>query len=73
GLGGAQAQTVRALATRPEFGFMAAPHQDAASAAHSVAAFLRDTIVGYGRRLGAGDPQFTLATPDGFRSAEDAL
>ncbi|MEH0418353.1 vWA domain-containing protein [Streptomyces sp. B21-083] len=73
GLGGAEASTVRTLATRPEFGFMAAPHQDAASAAHSVAAFLRDTIVGYGQRLGAGDPQFALAAPDGFRSAEDAL
>ncbi|WP_330287644.1 vWA domain-containing protein [Streptomyces sp. NBC_00576] len=73
GLGSAEASTVRVLATRPEFGFMAAPHQDAASAAHSVAAFLRDTIVGYGQRLGAGDPQFTLAAPDGFRSAEDAL
>ena len=73
GLGGAEAPAVRALATRPEFGFMAAPHQDAASAAHSVAAFLRDTIVGYGQRLGAGDPQFTLTAPDGFRAAEDAL
>ncbi|WP_405822391.1 hypothetical protein OG241_39165 [Streptomyces sp. NBC_01390] len=73
GLGGAEASTVRTLATRPEFGFMAAPHQDAASAAHSVAAFLRDTIVGYGQRLGAGDPQFALAAPDGFRAAEDAL
>ena len=73
GLGGAEASAVRALATRPEFGFMAAPHQDAASAAHSVAAFLRDTIVGYGQRLGAGDPQFTLTAPDGFRAAEDAL
>ncbi len=51
---------------------MAAPHQDAASAAHSVAAFLRDTVVGYGQRLGAGDPQFVLAAPDGS-PAEDAL
>ncbi|MGW1714055.1 vWA domain-containing protein [Streptomyces sp. NPDC002156] len=73
GLGGAEASAVRTLATRPEFGFRAAPHQDAASAAHSVAAFLRDTIVGYGQRLGAGDPQFTLTAPDGFRAAEDAL
>jgi len=73
GLGGAEASAVRTLATRPEFGFMAAPHQDAASAAHSVAAFLRDTIVGYGQRLGAGDPQFALAAPDGFRAADDAL
>ncbi|MDX3455834.1 hypothetical protein PV396_28510 [Streptomyces sp. ME02-8801-2C] len=73
GLGDAEASAVRTLATRPEFGFMAAPHQDAASAAHSVASFLRDTIVGYGQRLGAGDPQFSLAAPDGFRAAEDAL
>ncbi|WP_369032467.1 MULTISPECIES: vWA domain-containing protein [Streptomyces] len=73
GLGGAEASAVRTLATRPEFGFMAAPNQDAASAAHSVAAFLRDTVVGYGQRLGAGDPQFTLTAPDGFRAAEDAL
>lgn len=73
GLGRAETSAIRTLATRPEFGFTAAPHQDAASAAHSVASFLRDTIVGYGRRLGAGDPQFTLTAPDGFRAAEDAL
>ncbi|MEV7192127.1 hypothetical protein AB0N81_09975 [Streptomyces sp. NPDC093510] len=73
GLGRAEARAVRTMATRPEFGFMAAPHQDAAAAAHSCAAFLRDTIVAYGQRLSSGDPQFSLVAPDGFRAAEDAL
>ncbi|MEU7581628.1 hypothetical protein AB0B50_28960 [Streptomyces sp. NPDC041068] len=73
GLGRAEARAVRVVATRPEFGFMAAPHQDAASAAHSCAAFLRNTIVAYGQRLSSGDPQFSLVAPDGFRAAEDAL
>ncbi|GGL95952.1 hypothetical protein GCM10010129_44750 [Streptomyces fumigatiscleroticus] len=73
GLGRAEARTVRAVATRPEFGFTAAPHQDAASAAHSCAAFLRDGLVGYGERLAAGDPRFSLNPPDGFRPARDAL
>ncbi|PSM37816.1 hypothetical protein C6Y14_40000 [Streptomyces dioscori] len=73
GLGRAQARAVRTVATRPEFGFMAAPHQDVASAAHSCAAFLRDTIIAYGQRLSSGDPQFSLVPPDGFRMAEDAF
>ncbi|MFS8201872.1 vWA domain-containing protein [Streptomyces sp. CWNU-52B] len=73
GLGRAEARAVRTVATRPEFGFMAAPHQDTASAAHSCAGFLRDTIVAYGQRLSSGDPQFSLVPPDGFRSAEDAF
>jgi len=73
GLGRAEARAVRTVATRPEFGFMAAPHQDAASAAHSCAGFLRDTIVAYGQRLSSGDPQFSLVPPDGFRAAEDVL
>ncbi|WP_306337678.1 hypothetical protein [Streptomyces sp. KL118A] len=73
GIGEAEARVVRTMATRPEFGFMAAPNQDAASAAHSCAAFLRDTIVAYGQRLSSGDPQFSLVAPDGFRAAEDAL
>lgn len=66
------AYAVRTVASRPEFAFMAPPHQDAVSAAHSVAAFLRDSIVGYARRLASGDPQFTVNPPDGFRRAEDA-
>lgn len=75
GLGADGADTVRAVATRPEFGFVAAPHQDAASAAHNCAAFLRDSVVGYGQRLASGDPrpQFSLTAPDGFRPAQDVL
>ncbi|MEU6070822.1 MULTISPECIES: vWA domain-containing protein [Streptomyces] len=72
GLGRADAFAVRAVATRPEFGFMAPPNQDAVSAAHSCAAFLRDSVVGYARRLASGDPQFSVNPPDGFRRAEDA-
>lgn len=72
GLGRADPFAVRAVATRPEFGFMAPPHQDAVSAAHSVAVFLRDSVVGYGRRIADGDPQFSVNPPDGFRPAEDA-
>ncbi|MEU6283626.1 hypothetical protein [Streptomyces sp. NPDC047028] len=72
GLGQADPFAIRAVATRPEFGFMAPPHQDAVSAAHSCAAFLRDGVVGYGRRLASGDPQFSVGPPDGFRLAEDA-
>ncbi|MFF7332673.1 hypothetical protein [Streptomyces sp. NPDC008150] len=75
GLGADGAHGVRAVATRPEFGFVAAPHQDAASAAHNCAAFLRDSVVGYGQRLASGDPrpQFSLSAPDGFLPAQDAL
>ncbi|MCT9080112.1 vWA domain-containing protein [Streptomyces fulvoviolaceus] len=73
GFGGAEAQAVRGVATRPEFGFMAPPNQDAPAAAHSCAAFLRDRIVVYGQRLTTGDPQFSCLPPDGFRLAEDAL
>ncbi|MFI9614081.1 hypothetical protein ACIHCM_20860 [Streptomyces sp. NPDC052023] len=73
GFGRAETRAVRAVATRPEFGFMAAPHQDAASAAHSCAAFLRDSVVGYGQRLASGEANFSLTPPDGFRRAEDAL
>ncbi|MET8452838.1 hypothetical protein [Streptomyces sp. NPDC005209] len=73
GLGRADTLTVRAVATRPELGFMAPPNQDAVSAAHSCAAFLRDSVVGYGRRLASGDPQFSVNPPDGFRRAEDAF
>ncbi|MFE9451257.1 hypothetical protein [Streptomyces sp. NPDC006739] len=72
GLGRADPRAVRAVATRPEFGFMAPPHQDAVSAAHSCAAFLRDSVVGYARRIASGDPQFSVSPPDGFRQAEDA-
>ncbi|MFE2061833.1 hypothetical protein ACFXDH_05440 [Streptomyces sp. NPDC059467] len=72
GVGRAHTFAVRAVATRPEFGFMAPPHQDAVSAAHSCAVFLRDSVVGYGRRIAAGDPQFSVNPPDGFRRAEDA-
>ncbi|GEC09097.1 hypothetical protein SSP24_67520 [Streptomyces spinoverrucosus] len=73
GFGRAEAQAVRGVATRPEFGFMAAPHQDAASAAHSCAAFLRDSVVSYGQRLASGEANFSINPPDGFRRAEDAL
>jgi hypothetical protein len=73
GLGRAESHAVRAVATRPEFGFMSDPHQDAASAAHNCASFLRDSVVTYGQRLASGDPHFTLVGPDGFRPAEDAL
>ncbi|GGT32848.1 hypothetical protein [Streptomyces chromofuscus] len=73
GFGRAETQAVRAVATRPELGFMAAPHQDAASAAHSCAAFLRDSVVGYGQRLASGEANFSINPPDGFRRAEDAL
>ncbi|MBV7699147.1 hypothetical protein [Streptomyces sp. TRM70350] len=73
GFGRAEAQAVRGVATRPEFGFMAAPHQDAASAAHSCAAFLRDSVVSYGQRLATGEANFSINPPDGFRRAEDAL
>ncbi|WP_030380142.1 MULTISPECIES: hypothetical protein [unclassified Streptomyces] len=73
GIGRAEPRAVRTLATRPEFGFTAAPHQDTASAAHSCAALLRDGVVGYGERLAAGDPQFSVTAPDGFRPAQDAL
>ncbi|MET8948710.1 hypothetical protein ABZX30_35625 [Streptomyces sp. NPDC004542] len=73
GLGRADTFAIRAAATRPEFAFMAPPHQDAVSAAHSCAAFLRDSVVGYARRIAAGDPQFAVGPPDGFRRAEDAF
>lgn len=73
GFGRAEAQAVRGVATRAEFGFMAAPHQDAASAAHSCAAFLRDSVVSYGQRLASGEANFSINPPDGFRRAEDAL
>ncbi|MFF7045959.1 hypothetical protein ACIP4T_19390 [Streptomyces massasporeus] len=73
GLGRAETPAVRTVATFPEFAFMAAPHQDAASAAHNCAAFLRDSVVGYGRRLAGGEANFTISPPDGFRRAEDSL
>lgn len=73
GLGRADTFAIRNAATRPEFAFMAPPNQDAVSAAHSCAAFLRDSVVGYARRIASGDPQFAIAPPDGFRRAEDAF
>ncbi|MFI6856098.1 hypothetical protein [Streptomyces sp. NPDC050416] len=73
GFGRAETAAVRTVATFPESAFMAAPHQDAASAAHNCAAFLRDSVVGYGRRLADGAANFTVSPPDGFRRAEDAL
>ncbi|MFF4401610.1 hypothetical protein [Streptomyces sp. NPDC001480] len=73
GLGRADTFAIRGVATRPEFAFMAPPNQDAVSAAHSCAAFLRDSVVGYARRIAAGDPQFAVGPPDGFRRAEDAF
>ncbi|MFI9154876.1 hypothetical protein [Streptomyces sp. NPDC053367] len=73
GLGKAEKQAVAAIATFAEFAFLAAPHQDAVSAAHNVAAFLRDSVVGYGRGLAGGEANFTISAPDGFRRAEDAL
>ncbi|MFI5685050.1 hypothetical protein [Streptomyces sp. NPDC051636] len=73
GLDRADTFAIRGVATRPEFAFMAPPNQDAVSAAHSCAAFLRDSVVGYARRIASGDPQFAVSPPDGFRRAEDAF
>ncbi|WP_333770316.1 vWA domain-containing protein [Streptomyces sp. IBSBF 2435] len=73
GLGRAEPLAVGRIATRPEFAHLAAPHTDAASAAHSCAAFLRDCVAGYGQRLAAGSSEFTLIGPDGFRPAADAI
>jgi uncharacterized protein YegL len=71
GIGRAEKQAVASMATFPEFAFLAAPHQDTASAAHNVAAFLRDSVVDYGRGLVGGEASFTVSPPDGFRRAED--
>ncbi|MFF2043858.1 hypothetical protein ACFVVX_25895 [Kitasatospora sp. NPDC058170] len=73
GLAAADPRAVQRIATRPEFGHMAAPNTDAGSAAHSCAAFLRDAVVGYGRRLAAGSTEFSIVGPDGFRPAADTL
>ena len=73
GLGAAEAGAIRRIATQPAFGHVAGPNADAASAAHSCAGFLRDSVVDYGRRLAAGVTEFTIVGPDGFRPAADAL
>ncbi|WP_189218683.1 MULTISPECIES: vWA domain-containing protein [Streptomyces] len=69
GLGRAQPPAVRAVATFPEFAFVAAAHQDAAVATRTLAAFLCESVVGYGRRLAGGEATFTIVPPDGFRPA----
>jgi hypothetical protein len=73
GLGEAESGVIGRIASRAEFGYVAAPHADAASAAHSYAAFVRDCVLGFGQRLAAGSTEFTVSGPDGFRSAADVL
>lgn len=73
GFGAAQPTAIQRIATRPEFGHMGPSAPDTAAAAHNIAVFLRDCVVGYGRRLASGSTEFSLVGPDGFRPASDSL
>jgi uncharacterized protein YegL len=73
GLGEAEPGAIGRIASRAEFGHVAAPHSDAASAAHSYAAYLRDCVLDFGQQLAAGSSEFNVPAPDGFRPATDVL
>ncbi|GLZ78107.1 hypothetical protein Afil01_29140 [Actinorhabdospora filicis] len=75
GAGGADAQTILAVATRPEFGFVAVPGADLGRAISEFFQMLTASLVATGQAMASGNPEIVVRKPDPehFRLAIDVV
>jgi uncharacterized protein YegL len=73
GVAGVAAWAVRAVATRPEFGFVAAVGDDPGVAIQSFWRSVAISLVSSGKALAAGNPSLSIQRPDGLQVANDQV
>ena len=73
GIGKADAATVLALATRPDFAFVSVPGMSVGMAVAQFCAALTKSVVESGRSLSSGHATLVVERPHGFRMAIDVV
>jgi uncharacterized protein YegL len=73
GIGKAEAVTVLALATQPEFAFVSIPGADVGPAVARFCAALTKSVVESGRSIASGRGELVVERPQGFRMAIDVV
>jgi uncharacterized protein YegL len=73
GIGAAEAATIRQVATREEYGFMAEAGIEVGAAIATFCTALTKSIVESGRSLGSDQPELVVQRPEGFRLAIDVV
>ncbi|BBH69912.1 hypothetical protein ACTI_65970 [Actinoplanes sp. OR16] len=73
GVADVDAPTLRAVATRPEFGFLAAPGIDPAVAVDAFWQSVGNSLISTGMALIRGDSSLSIKRPDGFQVANDEI
>jgi uncharacterized protein YegL len=73
GIGAAEAETILAVATSPEFAFVVARGIDLGPAIARFCMALTKSVVASGKSLGGGAPQLVVERPEGFSMAIDVV
>jgi uncharacterized protein YegL len=73
GIGAAKAETILAVATKPEFAYVSVAGTDVGAAVAKFCAALTQSIVVSGRSVAAGNPELVFEKPEGFRMAIDVI
>ncbi|MFI2714185.1 hypothetical protein ACH495_29095 [Micromonospora sp. NPDC018662] len=73
GIGDAQAATIRQVATRDEYGFIANAGTEVGTSIARFCTALTKSIVESGRSLGSAQPELVVERPQGFRMAIDVV
>ncbi|GGL95954.1 hypothetical protein GCM10010129_44760 [Streptomyces fumigatiscleroticus] len=73
GIVDADAQTINAVATQPEFGFVANKGVDVGAAIAKFCTSLTKSVISSGRSLGSAQPQLVVDKPEGFTVAIDVI
>jgi uncharacterized protein YegL len=69
----ADAQTINAVATQPEFGFIVNEGVDVGAAIAKFCASLTKSVIASGRSLASSSPQLVVDKPEGFTVAIDVI
>jgi len=73
GIGEAKAETILAVATRPEFAFVATPGVEVGLAIAEFCAALTKSVIKSGHAVGGGDAELVVERPENFRMALDVV
>lgn len=73
GVADADSLTLRAIASRPEFGFVAAREIDPAGAIDAFWQSVGNSLISSGLALSRGDSSLSIQRPDGFQIANDEI